>query len=734
MADTDNSHTSSSTENNDTECDSQLNTPPPILTQQVGHFYQFMFTCMVEWRQLCYVSHEDTDARQALPVPNYVKSVDTSRYRSFLDYWSYRLYHDYGVKRRILKYGGDDIMPSNDDTTDTDATATATDNTDTTITDNADATDTATDVEGSTEVDDATATDVEATATDVEDSTDVENAQSNLYKFYGKSSKLLVQFFYDKALRGYDKHKPITQLCRHMVFDMYSLRIVSLGVTKSFDFDVMAKNIMGTNVNSEVMCNVRLEEFLEGTMVVYNPTLESFGQQSLARHMDVEEAEDQAREDKMKSMTDADKDDDTDTNNVTSSEQKQNRRKCDLEVSTRRKLGTSYFNNPGMTFAEMFKANNAAANVDIQTWPDNFKATHCFVFNIEHEENKIINPSPNNRNTLVAVYNIVDPCVTRGFPSPHSLLEAFMQEDVSQFNTSSEVQQHLGVLMQGLWTYGTACISQVPQQHLSEYITSALGESAKHVRCSQLLTYCDANIREVKQTVYKIIKGQTKHQPGVMVYHILTGARSKIRNSKYTEILALKGNLPITVSERNRRNLFKLYWNLRQRKDGSVGKFLKEFDNESCVYKNIFDWFKSSVHAMTNNLYLEYMVVFVEKTKSAPEIPYEFKPLCGELHKLYLSNRKPTTQHAVINFVNNMPYFQVYWRLFGLQNGQELQYQAAVNEQIDANGNTNDNSNKNTRNYKYRSQYKKNNRWNGKPPMRPVSKNMPIQAVVNTTE
>lgn len=607
---------------------------PPILTQQIGQFYQFMFTCMMEWRQLCSIPHENTEAREALSIPDKLKNIDTSRYRAFLDYWSYRLYQEYGIKRRIHKYGDNDTLIEEKDNE----------------------------------------TEDNVVEVDKEENKKAED----LYKFYGKSSKLLVQFFYDKSLRGYDKHKPITQLCRHMVFDMASLRIVSIGVTKSFDYDFMLDNIMGAAANPEVLCPVRLEEFLEGTMVVYNPTLEAFGQQSLAKHMDAEEIEDQSKEDNFTKNTSTD-------NITTDTENKEVvvKNKKDLGFSTRRKLGTSYFNNPGMTFADMFKANNVESGVDMDKWPEDFKKSHCFVFNVEHNENRIINPKPNNCNTLVALYKLVDPSVSCGFPSPTSLITSFMAEDPMVFTSDQVVQQRLGVLAQGLWSYGTSTIHQIPQQNIVEYVKMALQTPDNEIvlpKCCQFLTNSTAVKADIKKLGSEFIKGQNKYQPGVMIYDMITGARCKIRNEEYSKLLDLKGNLPITVNEQNRRNLFKLFWKLRQRQDKSIQVFLKEFDNENHIYKNIFNWFTQSVHAMTNNLYLEYMAVFVEKVKHAREIPYEFKPLCGELHKAYLANRKPTTPNEVIKFVNGMPYFQVYWRLFGLHNDGVLEYPSTAQD------------------------------------------------------
>ena len=160
------------------------------------------------------------------------------------------------------------------------------------------------------------------------------------------------------------------------------------------------------------------------------------------------------------------------------------------------------------------------------------------------------------------------------------------------------------------------------------------------------------------------IAGMDEYCPGVMI-KADGGIRTKVRNPKYTELLTLKGNTPISIHSQNKKNLFKLFWELRQAGPEHIAKFLDVFDTSAKHYTFIFDWYKNCTHQMTQNLYMEYMTVFVEKKRHASTIPYEFKPLIGELHKLYNATKQPTTKSRVIEFVNGMKWHQVYWRIFG---------------------------------------------------------------------
>lgn len=492
-----------------------------------------------------------------------MQQIAARKWDSFADYWTYALYRDCGVKRRYHRYGNDLIV---------DDSATG----------------------------------------------------KYLAKFFGKSRGLLIQLFYDKTVSGYNKANPITQLCRHLVFDMNSMSIISLGVTKSVSPDVF--NIMaGCNPHVEESNNkvpVNVEEFLEGTMVVYNPRLASFKMSTFAKQHE----------------------DDVD-NSVTQSNSKS------WAVSTRKALGTSFFNNPGKTFQDMFDENMTAQGINMSSLDDIYAQNHVFVFNTEHVDNRIIHPAPKNRNTLVAVYKL----------------------NCEEYMSGDKVTELITLLSQSV-SNTDAMVS------FSEKYTALAGNQLTIVNLTQAVTelherdlimttpktLCQLSFTELEHSaaVSAFIAGMDEYCPGIMIT-AEGGIRTKIRNPKYTELLTLKGNTPISIHSQNKKNLFKLFWQLRQSGPEHLAKFLAVFDTPAKHYTFIFDWYKNCVHMMTQNLYLEYMTVFVEKKRHASTIPYEFKPLIGELHKLYNATKQPTTKSRVIEFVNDMKWHQVYWRIFG---------------------------------------------------------------------
>ena len=126
----------------------------------------------------------------------------------------------------------------------------------------------------------------------------------------------------------------------------------------------------------------------------------------------------------------------------------------------------------------------------------------------------------------------------------------------------------------------------------------------------------------------------------------------------------LKGSLPIMAEQKNINNLFKTYWRLRQKQDKSLTKFCQYFGKN--VYSNIFNYFNQRVYGLTNVLHNNYMNAFVNKTMMKSDIPFAFKPMCGDLHKLYIESRKPVTLSVVITYINNLPVNKIYWRIFGL--------------------------------------------------------------------
>lgn len=525
------------------------------LQSQITEFYKFLFSSIVEWNRFRQV--EDTTQGE------FSKIKPKKKFRSFIDYWSYRLYGDFGLKRRIFKYGDD----------------------------------------------------LDETASDLEK------------EFYGSSRKLLMQFFYDKSIPSYGKGKLISQLCRHLVFDINSMSIVSLGITKSIDLGIFKEEL-------KVGDKVDIEEFLEGTMIIYNPRLALFNKEVLQ-----EESGSQV---------------DTDTTNTQESLEvvPKPRRKKQFQISTRRSMGTSYFNNPGFSFQDMWNDTNELNENNFTSIPLDILKKYGLVFTLQHPENRIVSPDIEKRNVLVGSYKFRDTQVSQ------TKFDTIFQ-DISNL-TNDEVRIKFETEFLGMVS---GMVEVVPVLEMQ----SQLQDMGIKVDIPKVLGNLEVTTMEdFDANISKFISNSEQFDIGVILRHSGSGMRSKVRNSDYTELLELKGSGPITVSDKNKKQLFKVYWKLRQRKDKSINKFLQIFDNDERVYTNIFDWYKNCIHDLTHKLFVEYLNAFVDKKKERSDIPFEFKPLCGELHKLYINSREPTTKEKVIQFINNLPFHQVYWRIFGL--------------------------------------------------------------------
>jgi len=537
------------------------------LTMQVNEFYQYIFLCLIEWNK--YRKTEDLNTSEfALIKPK-------KPFRSFIDYWCYRLYGDYGLKRRIYKYGSD---------------------------------------------------------LDVSVVSDLEK------KFYGNSRELLMQFYYDKSIPSYSKDKPICQLCRHMVFDINSMSIVSLGITKSVDIDTF------NNVLKEGVV-VDIEEFLEGTMVIYNPRLALFNKTCDDNVVNLVDEADVVEDNK---------------DVVVDSKSKYVRRKREFQISTRKSMGTSYFNNPGFSFQDMWNDTNTLNNNDFSVFDsdlDKWKQ-YGLVFTLQHPENRIVSPYIEKRNVLVGCYKFGDTSVNKG-----KFDKLFM--NILNLGDKLDTDESFEVGFMALTDNLVESVDVSTMQSMLKEVGIVVDIPKTYG--SLIYNNLDVFNTEVKHHLDEC----QQFDIGVILYNKCTGMRSKMRNSEYSELLELKGSGPITISDKNKEQLFKVYWNLRQRKDGSIKRFLQIFDNTDLIYTNIFDWYKNCVHDITHKLFVEYLNAFVDKNKDKQDILYEFKPLCGELHKLYLSTRAPTTKDKVIQFVNNLPFYQVYWRIFGIKDGSK---------------------------------------------------------------
>lgn len=124
------------------------------------------------------------------------------------------------------------------------------------------------------------------------------------------------------------------------------------------------------------------------------------------------------------------------------------------------------------------------------------------------------------------------------------------------------------------------------------------------------------------------------------------GERSKVRNTAYSWAKNLKGNT---------NNLKFLYLQLRQ--NGA----LQEYNTYFPEHSKVFSEYQKDLFETTGKLHQSYMDLHVNKIKNIKQIPYEFRPLCYQLHGIYLQSQRPNTFAKVKNFFNQLdPKLQLY--------------------------------------------------------------------------
>lgn len=446
-----------------------------------------------------------------------------------------------------------------------------------------------------------------------------------LYRLYiekGIKRKLigsLIQLFYDKDNKNYDKNDSITQLCRHLVIDPKNLRIVSLGITKSVDLEEFKSNFKFPLIS--------IENFPDGTMCVYTPELNNF--QTEIESLDSIQKENSEQ---------------IDNESEESIQKPKLKRVKDFRCSTRKVLGTGYFNSPNKSFHDMFNENNEKDNLDLGSLPEKYSKNYTFVFNVQHPENRIITPVDKDEgcNILTCVYKYKNSDLVN---EQWDLIVSSLGSDT--FNTNIKNFANGMVESINLNEFSTDLAKEGFNFNIIENVTEEINKTINNYE--ELETYVNSKSYEFQGLVLKNSEG----------------IRTKIRNSNYEKISELKGSLPIMIEEKNIPNLFKIYWRLRQKHDGSLTKFCHHFGKFE--YNNLFNLFNQYVHKLTIDLHRTYLDAFAYKKMSTYDIPFHFKPFCGELHKIYNENRTPIILNIVSNFINNLPVSSIYWRIFNLE-------------------------------------------------------------------
>ena len=486
-----------------------------------------------------------------------------------------------------------------------------------------------------------------------------------LYYNYGIKRRIisdkLVLLFYDKAAKGYKPDHLITMLCRHMMLDMSNMRVVSLGITKATKLDNFLKayninpddaltNKLGESENFNE--KFRIYSFPEGTMMIYNPLLKKYNV-SMTHNIDININNDEQDENEIK-------------HNDEIKEMIEQKFKEQFQYSTRRMVGTGNFNSL-KTFFEMFNENNVIANINMTNIPENVLENRILIFNIEHPENKMISPFMRNYNTLCGVYKLKS--IEQVNNEWQHILE-LSKNGMNGNNVNNDIRTGFSVLGKNM----------ICKEHISElndeiskygvcFNTPDIVKSFERKKSDgtmEIIQTIDININ----MLMGIVANKPKTFQGYLIYGI-NGERTKISNPQYKILKQLKGNRPVVIEQWNIKNLFYLYWRLI--KQNIVHQFIKEFDvNGEWTYHQLFMWFSSLTRAYASYLFKCYHHSFVKKDMNKNDIPYSMKPLCGELHKMYMSNKCPITNTMVEQFIFQMPSGKVFWRLFTLNNHNSI--------------------------------------------------------------
>ena len=500
-----------------------------------------------------------------------------------------------------------------------------------------------------------------------------------LYYNYGVKRRMVTPdialLFYAKGLKGYNTTDPITMLCRHMMLDTRNMRIISLGVPKAMKLEQFCKRLdinpedVGTNITGDGVSKFTMYRFPEGTMMTYNPSLAKYNVDTtkLANQQNMEcddVSGDTGDIGDIGDTGDGAKEAQKHAAEIEATIQQQFERQFpkQMQYSTRKVSGTGCFSSL-KTFMEMFNENNAAAGVNLELIPADVIQDKVLVFNIEHIENRVVSAIVRNYNTLCAVYQFKsDADSTRQYEIINNMgLQQGIEVDDESRSKILSLFQELGrdmIIALDINEFNTQLQGYGVNLFVPDSIRSFGNTKQTDADASKTINVWELSINQLND----IVQNRPKDFQGYIIYG-QDGSRTKIMNIKYKELKTLKGNKPIVIEQWNTKNLFYLYWRLMKLQ--LIPQFIAEFDmTGGWSYNQLFYWFASLAHGYAVNLFRVYHSSFVKKSMDKYNIPYSMKPMCGDLHNMYKSNKVPISQSIVEQYVFSQSGGKMFWRLF----------------------------------------------------------------------
>jgi len=258
------------------------------------------------------------------------------------------------------------------------------------------------------------------------------------------------------------------------------------------------------------------------------------------------------------------------------------------EISTRSNVGGNYkfFNrNNDFTFRRMFLEACNKTGLEF----DSLNKDFCYSFVLQHPKNRIVIPFDEPKLYLVSCYKIDNETLK-----------------VHYINPSEQ----------------STCVS-FPQRYSFDSFE---------------------NIEK-----YYTINPQSHYQVGLMIHHIPSGNRTKVRNIQYEFVRRLREN------ESN-----DLYRYLELRRNRRVTKYLEYFTEEI----ELFNYYRKNVEKLTSELYNCYVEIYIKKYKNINDLNSEMRFHVDKLHNYYLNvlriRKQMITKKNVIYYINNMSSHKLY--------------------------------------------------------------------------
>lgn len=469
-----------------------------------------------------------------------------------------------------------------------------------------------------------------------------------------------VVLYYVKSLKGYKTNEPITQLCRHLIINTNNMRIISLGIPKSIKIDdfLQRYEIERDNLDTSFIKNdagerdkikYRVYKFPEGTMITYNPSMRLLNTSTITTQTDVDNEEN-------------DEGDVINHSQQQLAEENMKRQYSEfIKYSTRKIVGTGRFTSM-KTFAMMFEENNHLSQANLDKIPDEIIADTVLVFNIEHPENKMIAASVRNCNTLCAVYRFKNETLVKQQWDAIKAI-SFNEEQIGNIKAAFRVlgegmvtQIHVAnfkkqVAQFGVNLYLPEVISSFEKQN-SETVGERVVVPIDTITIEQLVNIVGTKNKQFQGFIIYGINGERTK--------IVNPRYRELRELKGNKPITLEPwnmkNLFFIYWKLMKEGKIETF----------LGEFQNEmYCYGPNNYANMFGWFAECVRSFARGLYNTYQNAFVKRSMAKYDIPFTMKPLCGELHKAYTATKLPTSITMVEQFMFNMPAGKVFWRIFG---------------------------------------------------------------------